>query len=36
MLFDNPFGPRYSSVHRSISSVDTCWLNFNVFIGIER
>lgn len=34
--FVSPFGPQFSSVHRSTSSVEICWLIFNVLIGIVR
>lgn len=35
-VFDRPFGPQLSMAHRSISSVDICWLIFSVFIVMVR
>lgn len=35
-MFDRPFGPQLSRVHRSISSVEVCWLVFSVFIVRAR
>lgn len=34
--FDSPFGPQFSRVHRSISSVVVCWLVFSAFIVVVR
>lgn len=31
-MFDRPLGPQFSIDHRSISSVEVCWLIFSVFI----
>lgn len=35
-VFDRPFGPQTSKVHRSISSVEVCWLVFRVLIVVAR
>lgn len=36
IMFDRPFGPQFSIAHKSISSVDICWLIFSMFIVKAR
>lgn len=31
-----PLGPQYSRAHRSISSVEICWLDFSILIVMVR
>uniref|UniRef100_A0A2H6MXS9 Uncharacterized protein n=1 Tax=Micrurus carvalhoi TaxID=3147026 RepID=A0A2H6MXS9_9SAUR len=33
---DSPLGPQFSKVHRSMSSIQVCWLVFNVVIVMAR
>lgn len=35
-VFDRPVGPQFSSVQRSISSVEVSWLIFNMFVVMVR
>lgn len=36
IMFDRPFGPQFSMAHKSISSVDICWLIFSMLIVMVR